>query len=235
MAYVLGPDLNHPAPSLKRLDHIICQVPDIEKYHRHWTDVLGFSEAWPVGRFWPDGRTSGIVLGGINLELIQADGGALDEPLCDCLVFEPTSIDQAEVAFLENGIEFEKTDKWEANPELLALRGFQGPELEREQLICRNIHPRSSFPVSFFLCQYSERLRELLAPSPLFGPYGRVVALEIQLPERGDIWRLGDFGYVGDIEFFQDEVLFGPPKVTGIKFEAGIPDSGGLPIGLRFI
>src|SRR5690349_7194669 len=84
--------------ALARLDHVIYSVPDIEAAHGKLTER--FPEAWPIGRFWPNGITCGVALGGLNLELIQMDEDAPTEPIGLTLVFEPTSIDEA-VAALE--------------------------------------------------------------------------------------------------------------------------------------
>ena len=235
MAYVLGPDRNHKNPALKRLDHVICRVPDIDRYHRHWTQELGFPEAWPIGRFWPDGKTSGIALGGINLELIQPDSDAPAAPVCDTLVFEPTDLVRGLEALGEVGIQAETFEKWEDNPELLRLRGFVGPDANHRQLICRNVFPKGDLPAPFFLCEYSPGLRRLLAEVTGPTPAGNVIALKVHLPHRGSILRLGDLGYLGQIELIQTEGRFGPFQVTGIKFEKGVPQQGKLPLGFQFI
>lgn len=235
MAYVLGPDHNHKNPALKRLDHVICRVPDIVRYHAHWTQVLGFPEAWPIGRFWPEGKTSGIALGGINLELIQPDYGAPAVPVCDTLVFEPTNFVRAREALNKVGLQGETFEKWEDDPELLRLRGFKETEVDHRQLICRNVFPKGELPVPFFLCEYSAGLRERLTEVSRPTPAGRVIALEMQLEKSGSIWRLADLGYLGEIELLQIEDRFGPFQVTGMKFENGVPEQGDLPLGFHFI
>lgn len=229
MAYVLGPDSRHPNPALKRLDHLICRVPDIETSHRHFTEVLGFPEAWPVGRFWPEGRTSGLALGGINLEFIQADEGAPSQAITDTLVFEPTSIEVAEAGFTRHGVQTRRFDKVEPNPELLALRGFTGGQLQTPQLICQNLLLESDFAVPLFLCDYTPFLKDRL--TGIKTPYGRVLSITMRLPKPGLIWRLGDLGYIGKMELLQTEKEFGSPEVIEIKLEAG----PGIEPGFRFI
>lgn len=232
MAYVLGPDPSHPAPTLRRLDHLICRVPDIEKFHRHFVDVLGFPEAWPVGRFWPEGRTSGVALGGINLEFIQADSGAPKQAITDTLVFEPTSLEAAEQGFENLGVQTRRFDKLEPDPDLLALRGFTGVQLETPQVICRNLLLESEFPVPMFLCEYTPFLRNRLTDIP--SPHGKILSLTMQLSKPGKIWRIGDVGYLGKLELLQTEAHYGEPKVIEIKLDSGPLDLKGIDPGFRF-
>jgi hypothetical protein len=198
---------------------------------------LGFPEAWPVGRFWPQGRTSGIALGGINLELIQPDTGAPTLPIANTLVFEPTSLECAERNLSKFGVATHRFDKFESNPELLALRGFSSGELAKSQLICRNLLLDSPFPVSLFFCDYVPKLKALLSPENprLKTPFGSVRQIHMVLPRPGMIWRLGDLGYLGKIEFVQSEKEFGEPRVTGIQLECGALDLHGLELGFQFL
>lgn len=232
MAYVLEPDPSHPAPALRRLDHLICRVPDIEKFHHHFINVLGFPEAWPVGRFWPEGRTSGVALGGINLEFIQADSGAPEVAITDTLVFEPTSLEVAEQSFKKLGVQTLWFDKIEPDPELLSLRGFTGTQLETPQLICRNILLESEFPVPMFLCDYTPFLKNMLTDIP--SPHGKVIHITVQLAQPGEIWQLRDLGYLGNVELLQSESQFGETKVVEIRLESGPLDLKGIDPGFRF-
>src|SRR5689334_3079814 len=116
MPVVHGATSKNPDPVLLRLDHLICRVPDIEHFHSHFLNELGFSEAWPIGRFWPEGRTSGIALGGINLEFIQDDHDAPDRAVTDTFVFEPTSISDAEKVFTGLGVDTRRFLKTESDP-----------------------------------------------------------------------------------------------------------------------
>lgn len=237
MAYVLGASSDHPDPALKRLDHLICRVPDIERFHSHFINELGFSEAWPIGRFWPEGRTSGIALGGINLEFIQPNREAPKHAVTDTFVFEPTSISVAEKAFRRLGVQTRRFVKNESIRELLALRGFEGDELHSTQIICENLLLESAFPVPMFLCRYVPKLQKRLgANNPALGmPYGRVLSVECQLGQPGEIGRLSDFGYLGQVELVQLEDTFGEPKIRGIRMETGPVDLKGIDPGFRFI
>ncbi len=236
MAYFLGPNLENPDPAILRLDHLICRVPNIEELHIGLLD-LGFSEAWPVGRFWPEGRTSGIALGGINLELIQPDSGAPTRAIANTLVFEPTSLECAERILSKLGVATHRFDKFESNPELLALRGFSGGELAEPQLICRNLLLDSPFSVPLFFCDYVPKLKALLSPENprLNTPFGQVRQIHLVLPQPRMIGRLGDLGYLGKIEFLQSEKEFGEPRVTGIQLESGPLDLCGLDLGFQFV
>jgi hypothetical protein len=232
MAYVLGPNKSPEGCVLERLDHVICRIPDIERFHTHFRDVLGFGEAWPIGQFWPEGRTSGIALGGINLEFLESPGVA---PAVTKLVFEPTSIDEAAAKFDKVGVQTRAFDKIEADPALLALRGFTEEALAGPQLICRNLLLESEFPIDMFLCDYSPGLRERLAPDRFPMPYGKVLRVELELPKPGAVWKLGAFGYKGRIEFYQSEDNYGPCRVTGIMFESGAVDLKGIDPGFQFV
>lgn len=141
---------------------------------RLFVGELGYPLAWPIGRFWPQGRTSGVALGGLNLEFLQPDVDAPARPVVRTLVFEPTSLDDAVLHFESVGLRMELREKWESNPELLRLRGYSEEESLSRQLICRNLVPLDPVPVDFFLCEYSPFLRERLA-FPEFTPVHEVV------------------------------------------------------------
>lgn len=232
VSYVLYPNKSPDNCALKRLDHIICRVPDIERFHTHFRDVLGFAEAWPIGQFWPEGRTSGVALGGINLEFLEAPG---ETPRATTLVFEPTDIDLAARRFADIEVQTGMFDKIEPDPELLALRGFTGEELESPQLICRNLLLESEFPVDMFLCDYAPKLKARLEPERFPMPYGKVIRVEMELAKGGAIWKVGWVGLQGKIEFRQSEDAFGPCRVTGIAFESGAVDMRGIDPGFTFI
>jgi len=235
MPYFLGSE-DHPDPALQRLDHIICRVPDIELFHRYFRDELGFAEAWPIGRFWPEGQTSGIALGGINLEFIQPDQDAPQTAVADTLVFEPTSLEAAKRQFSKLEIATRRFDKLEGSPDLLALRGFEGDDLESPQLICRNLLLESDFAVPMFLCQYGPMLKERLSPhNPrLRSAHGGVLSITLQLEKPGDIERLRRLGYLGSIDLHQAEDSYGRPPVTEIKLQDRAPELKGLDPGFRF-
>ena len=234
MSYVVGADHSHPDPALSRLDHIICRVPDIERFHVQFRDELGFPEAWPIGRFWPDGRTSGIALGGVNLEFIQPDIDPPAKAIADTLVFEPTRLEAAERQFSLLGVPTHLFDKLESNPTLLEMRGFEGDRLGSEQLICRNLLLDSEFEIPMFLCGYVPMLKDRLGSSnpSMKSPYGRVLSVECQLAKPGDIWRLSQLGYLGTVELVQTELSFGMSKVLGIRLETGPVELKGIDPGL---
>ena len=151
----------HEKPWLKRLDHLICDVPDIDEAVSLF-EKLDFPIVWPVGRYWPQRRTAGIALGGINLEFIQLDEGAPDEPKIRTLVFEAIDIEHAADKLINLGSPMHLTEKWEPNPEILKLRGFNESECHSPQLICRNAYPELAQPFDFFLCTYAPALHERL-------------------------------------------------------------------------
>lgn len=232
MPYVVTHDLSTD-PIIRRLDHVICRVPDIERFHRHFIDVLGFSEAWPIGKFWPSGNTSGVAIGGINLEFVEEPG---IEPYVSTFVFEPRSIDDASSAFAAKlEVKTRVFEKIESDPVLLRLRGFSEEESKTPQIICRNLMLESEFPIDMFLCEYSSHLKERLAPIQFPKPYGRVWRIELELPKPGDIWKLHNVTFGGNIEFYQSELQFGPCRITGIMMENGPVDLKGIDPGFRFI
>ena len=232
MAYVLQRDQSSE-PILRRFDHIICRVPDIRLFHNHFRDVLGFSEAWPIGKFWPSGNTSGIALGGINLEFVEIPG---IKPSATTLVFEPSSIEAASLAFAKVlNVQTTVSEKIESNPELLRLRGFSEADSHSPQLICRNLNLEPEFPIDMFLCEYSPELRDRLAPSNFPMPHGRVLKIELELPKGEEIGKLQRLGYGGDITFNQSENDFGPCRITGIMVENGPVDLKTIDPGFSFI
>ncbi len=153
----------YESPWLTRLDHVICECPDIERAFDGLVG-LGFPVAWPIGRFWPQGRTAGIALGGLNLELLQQDEGAPAIATIRTLVFEPVNLEMAVSKFESLSVPMRIAEKWESDPALLRLRGFSGQESQQPQLICRNAYPIGVQPFDFFLCEYSPGLKTRLAP-----------------------------------------------------------------------
>lgn len=149
-----------------RIDHIVLQVPDIAAAHAALRG-LGFDEAWPVGRNWPHGPTSGIALGGINLELLQPD---LDPPAYPAL---------AEIVFApEPGIPMgqygEVIEKIESDPAKLAARGFPPEDQDAPQRICTNAFPGEDSLWPHFVCDYAPFLARRLGPDSHGSPYGLV-------------------------------------------------------------
>lgn len=189
--------------ALKRLDHVIYHVADIAREHRRLTE--SFPEAWPVGRFWPEGRTSGIAIGGLNLELIQLDHP--DGPVvaaAETLVFEPTSLSDADSALASARIRYERFEKLENDPQLLALRGFDPAASRVPQVICNNLlptEPPDALPFDFFLCDYAAFLKQWLSPShPRLATTAHVTELVYGTPEperARDLLQI--LGYGGDV------------------------------------
>lgn len=147
---------------IARIDHVILDVPDIHRAHARLREK-GWPEAWPIGRFWPAAQTSGVALGGINLELVQSDespsyaGGDV--------VFEPVEVEAAQAALEREGISARRFEKIEEDPEKLALRGFPHDLTAAPQLICTNVLPNAQPPFGFFFCAYAPFLRDWLSPS----------------------------------------------------------------------
>lgn len=139
-----------------RVDHVICRVPDIRAAHAAML-ALGFAEAWPVGPFWRPHLTSGLHLGGVNLELFEPAEG-IAAPIADTIVFAGDPPPGYRIAV-----------KTEADPELLRLRGFSG---EREEVICTNGFPPEGDPFDHFFCRYAPFLADRLAVAK--GPFGAV-------------------------------------------------------------
>jgi len=175
-------------PWLKRLDHLICEVGDIDEALALFVD-LGFPVAWPVGRFWPQGRTAGVALGGINLEFLQLDDGAPEVARIRTLVFEPFDLRAAATRLADLGLDVRIAEKWESDAQLLQLRGFQGEDLKTPQLLCTNAYLTGEIPVDFFLCDYAPKLRSILSPSnfPHVPPIARVV---LGVPDLASAWAI---------------------------------------------
>ncbi|CAN5705847.1 hypothetical protein BH11ARM2_BH11ARM2_07130 [soil metagenome] len=192
---------------IARLDHFILEVPDIAAAHADWQS-RGFSEAWPVGPFWPKALTSGIALGGVNLELVQP---LEREPkTTHTLVFEPKSVAEGFAAMLREGLRPKLAPKVEPDPDLLALRGFP-PEMQSEpQRICTNVVPAPGAPLDFFLCEYAPFLRKKLV-QPL-----EILSVEISLPANA-VRLLRKLGGCPLLKVVED----GPQRVLAFVTGAG--------------
>lgn len=180
------------------LDHLIATVPDIRSSHARLL-AMGFEEAWPIGPFWPSALTSGIALGGVNLELVQPDAG-VDRARIDTLVLAPDSLAEGR-AFLA-GFVYEEREKVESDLGLLALRGFPPAMASTPQKICTNLYPEDP-PFPFFLCRYAPFLRGRLASPNFAAPRGKIVGIDLLTPDRvrtEDLFR----GSLGSIELIVD-------------------------------
>lgn len=208
-------------PALARLDHVIQYVPDIRSAHAEL--MLVRSEAWPVGPFWPGALTSGIAMGGFNLELIQEEVPTVPFGT-PCLAFEPTSLANAEARFRACGIEFDRFEKVEPDPELLRLRGFSKADCGTPQLICTNLVPleQESLPFEFFLCDYAPFLKAWLSPEhPRFERVNGVYRIEYGTPDvSGGQELLSALGYLGEVQ-----IEFVESKNRGVlRFWTGGPN-----------
>lgn len=212
-------------PYLRRVDHLICFVPDIERAHRRLTRDLGYPEAWPIGPFWPQGRTSGVAFGGINLELMQPNSDPPAWATISTVVFEPA--DGAEEAMTALGLEPRPFEKWEADPELVRLR-FGDPRAPR--LICRNLLPSRHVPFDFFLCDYSPELRDRLAPDrfPDTPKALEIVAGTTDVSRTTELWPIEGGVPVRIVPNDRDEVL-------EIRTERGPVDLGDWPAAFRLV
>lgn len=179
-----------------RLDHMIATVPDIAVTHRRLLD-LGFGEAWPPGPFWPGALTSGVALGGANLELYQPLEGTV-RPKIETIVLAPDDLSEGR-SFLEDlGLPYEIFEKVEEDPELLALRGFPPELCAAPQAICTNLLPHNP-PYPFFLCVYAPFLKARLAPERFPAPQGPMVAVRLLSPNPETVRPLAESLYM-DVE-----------------------------------
>lgn len=194
------------------LDHLIATVPDLGATHQRLLD-LGFDEAWPPGPFWPAATTSGIALGGANLELIQPDAGVSASRI-DTLVLSYASLEEG-MNFLKE-LDFEGREKIESDSNLLALRGFPPEMASTPQIICYNLYPEDP-PYPFFLCAYSRFLEEHLAPARFRAPRGPLTGLSLIAPDPEAVRRRFS-GHLGPIELNVDPGL---AAVAAIRFEDG--------------
>lgn len=228
----------HEKPWCRRLDHLICEVPDIDEALDVWLG-LGFPLAWPVGRFWPSGRTAGVALGGINLEFVQPDESAPSCATIRTLAFEPIDLDLAAAALAGQGISVEVFDKWESDPALLRLRGFDAAESQSPQLICRNAYPTEEPAFPFFFCAYSPPLAKRLAPFS-FPDLHPVTHVMVATPNPAADWRRIDdlFGLpkaARGTEIVLSEAPSEYAEVVEIRSDRGPLDFGKWPARFRLV
>ena len=218
--------------AFERLDHLLCQVPDIEQAFDLLHRKLGFPVAWPIGTYWPNGKQCGIALGGINLELIQSFESPVKEASIRCIAFEPTA-DIHQVLDREK-IPYNVFIKKESTPELLEMRGL--PAAGGEQVLCTNtMIDESRIAFSFFACEYAPRVKKLLAPESFEIPGGNSVE-EILIGHREpqglkeDLQRLGVHSGVRLTAHKHSS-----EEVTAIVMKNGPLDLGNFPSRFKFI
>jgi hypothetical protein len=218
--------------AFQRVDHLLCDVPDIDSAFSLFHERLGFPVAWPIGRFWPDRRTCGLALGGINLELIQSDVQPVSEATIRSIAFEPT--DRIQEIFQREGIPFKEFEKWESNPDLLRLRNM--PSQQGAQLLCTNTLPAEyaiAFP--FFACKYAVTVKRKLAPHALPLPDGNVIE-EIVLGHPDPAAIKDQLQRLGIQEGVRISVARHPKKeVTALLMKNGAIDLGTWPTSISFI
>ncbi|RYG27194.1 hypothetical protein EON82_00315 [bacterium] len=197
------------------LDHLIAVVPDLRATHRRLLDA-GFDEAWPPGPFWPQAITSGIALGGANLELVQPEAGVSTARI-ETVVLAPTNLEEGRIVLNDLGLAFGEREKIEPDPSLLALRGFPPEVAASPQRICTNQLPVEP-PYPFFHCCYAPFLKERLAPEGFCQPRGPIVALAVTSPAPEDVRRLFA-GHLGPIEL--DVELGETSEIAEIRFADG--------------
>jgi hypothetical protein len=218
--------------AFRRLDHLLCDVPDIDAAFDLFTKQLGFPVAWPIGRYWPHGRTCGVGLGGINLEFIQPDSGAPSKATIRGIAFEPT--DRIQEIFDREGIPYATSEKWESNDELLALRSM--PTGQGAQLLCTNTMPAEyaiEFP--FFACKYSVVVTRKLQPLTRALADGNMVEqVFLGHPDPSALkQQIGRFGIQEGVRLAV--IQHSTKEVVAISMRTGPVDLGGWPAGFEFI
>jgi hypothetical protein len=218
--------------TFQRLDHLLCDVPDIDAAFDLFHNRLGFPVAWPIGRYWPQGKTCGLALGGVNLEFIQTDGNPVTTARIQTIAFEPT--DRIQEMFDREGIPFKRLEKWESDDSLLRMRGL--PTGQGAQLLCTNYDPGEyAIEFSFFACKYSITARRKLLPQAL--PVPSHNAVEQVVLGHPDPSRLTEqFRRLGIEEGVRLSVVTHAVKeVVAIVMKNGPLDLGDWPARFRFV
>lgn len=210
-------------PYIRRLDHVIAEVADIHATHELLRQS-GFPEAWPIGPFWPSALTSGIALGGINLELVEHETSKPDQDFVRTLVFEPNSPEETVRELSRRGISSHIVEKVEPAPELLRLRGFDETQALTPQQICTNVLIDGDFSIDTFFCAYTKFLRDRLSPDhpALQTDHGRVVRLIVELSPGGmDAWTALNLPQSVPIEIHAGT----SQRVVFIRFEKSLSEA----------
>lgn len=218
-------------PAFKRLDHLLCDVPDIEGAFRLFTEELRFPVAWPIGRYWPQGRTCGVALGGANLEFIQPDESPPLEARIETLAFEPTR--ELHSTLDAHGTPYEVFEKRESDAKLLRLRSL--PDDQGEQLLCVNTSPSEPMEFDLFACRYTPLLQEKLSPKnlrPSDGNELQEVVLGHPFPDALER-QLAKLGVEGGVRI---RVQVHPVKeVVALRMKNGPLELPGFPSRFRFL
>jgi hypothetical protein len=199
---------------------------------------LGFRLLGRSVAFGRRGERRVSLFGGLNLELLQLDEGATAEARIQTLAFEPFEFAAATSRLADLGLEIRVAEKWESNPDLLKLRGFDEVEALAPQLICRNAYPTDDVPIDFFICDYSSSLRKRLEPSsfPGLSPVTHVI---LSTPQPSVDWQRinGLFGVPaekGGVEICIAEEIGEDAEVIEIRLDRGPIDLGKWPARFCF-
>jgi len=218
--------------AFQRLDHLLCDVPDIDEAFDLFHNRLGFPVAWPIGRFWPHGRTCGIALGGANLEFIQNDNEPTREAVIRRIAFQPTA--ELHDVLRREHIPFTVFEKRESDPELLLLRAL--PADQGEQLLCTNTLPdedKLEFPL--FACEYAPIPKAALAPTAFEIP-GDNALLEIVIGHQEPAAvksQLERLGIAAGVQIVAER--FPVRIVTQLVMKNGAINLGAWPASFKFV